>query len=66
VFWIRIQEGKNDPQKKKKLRIYGFTHKPGGSLLGAEGFCCNLNVHFGGLGIGKVLFLIEKKKHFQL
>jgi hypothetical protein len=34
LFWIRIQEGKNDPQKEKKAC----------SLLRAEGFSCTLDV----------------------
>jgi hypothetical protein len=30
--------------------------------LRAEGFFCNLDIRYGGLGIGKLLFLIKKKK----
>jgi hypothetical protein len=41
--WIRIQEGKNNPQsdknKIKKLRIH---------VSGAEGFSCSLDVLYGG------------------
>jgi hypothetical protein len=57
---IRIQEGKNDPQKQKfvlkvhvlKCWIIGWP------FLRAEGFFCNLDilVLYGGLGIGKLQF----------
>ncbi len=53
VFGIRIQEGKNDPQKKKKFRNLMFW-SVGCSLLRAEGFFCYLEVLYGGLGIGKL------------
>jgi hypothetical protein len=55
VFGIRIkiQEGKNDPQKKKKIRIFMF-YSAGCSLLNAEGFFCNLDFLYGGLGKGKL------------
>jgi hypothetical protein len=36
----------------------------GWSLLRAEGFFSNLDVLFGGLGIGKLQFLIKKKFNF--
>jgi hypothetical protein len=36
----------------------------GCSLLRAEGFFCNLDILFGGLGIGKLQFLIKKKFNF--
>jgi hypothetical protein len=32
--------------------------------LRAEGFFCNLNILYGGLGIGKLQFLIKKKIKF--
>jgi hypothetical protein len=32
--------------------------------LRAEGFFCNLDVLYGGLGIGKLYFLIQKKFNF--
>ena len=57
--WIRIQEGKNDPQKYKKSRIFMFL-STGCSLLRAEGFSCSLGVLYGGLGISKLQFLIKK------
>jgi hypothetical protein len=50
---IRIQEGKNDPQKKEKnLKVYVLS--VGWPLLRAEGFFCNLNVLYGGIGISKL------------
>ncbi len=36
----------------------------GWPLLRAEGFFCNLDILFGGLGIGKLQFLIKKKNNF--
>ncbi len=58
-WWIRIQEGKNDPKKiEKKDRIFIFWS----SLLRAEGFSCSLGVLYGGLGISKLQFLIKKIK----
>ncbi len=30
----------------------------------SEGFCCNLDVLYGGLGIGKLYFLIQNKCNF--
>jgi hypothetical protein len=59
---IRIQEGKNDPQKLKKIKKISCFD--GCSLLRAEGFFCNLDVLYGGLGIGKLQFLIPKKLNF--
>ncbi len=53
VFGIRIQEGKNDRQKWKILWNFMFW-RAGCSLLRAEGFFCNLEVLYGGLGIGKL------------
>ncbi len=54
---IRIQEGKNDPQKEKKFMFWNV----GWPLLWAVGFFCNLDILYGGLGIGKLQFLILKK-----
>ncbi len=61
VFGIRfrIQEGKNDPQKKKKLRNFMFW-SAGCSLLRAVGFFCNLDVLYGGQGVGKFLVFFQK------
>jgi hypothetical protein len=56
---IRIQEGKNNPQNRKKSRIFMFLNT-GCSLLRAEGFSCSLGVLYGGLGISKLQFLIKK------
>jgi hypothetical protein len=56
-FGIRIKEGKIEPQKEKLL-MFGSDGWP---LLRAEGFFCNLDVLYGGLGIGKLYFLIQKK-----
>ncbi len=36
----------------------------GWPLLWAGGFCCNLDIFYGGLGIGKLQFLIKKKFNF--
>ncbi len=60
VFGIRIQEGKNDPQKEKKFMFCSV----GWPLLWAAGFFCNLDTLYGGLGIGKLRFLIIKKIEF--
>ncbi len=48
VFGIRIrfQEGKNDPQSRKKFKNFMFW-SAGCSLLRAEVFFCNLNVLYG-------------------
>jgi hypothetical protein len=48
-------------KNRKKSRIYIFL-STGCSLLRAEGFSCSLNVLYGGLGISKLLFLINKIK----
>jgi hypothetical protein len=50
---IRIQEGKNDPLQKEKLKKFHV-------LLRAEGFFCSLDVLYGVLGIGKLQFLAQK------
>ncbi len=52
--WIRIQEDKNDPQKLKKNCKSSYFLSVGWPLLRAEGFFCNLDVLYGGLGIGKL------------
>ncbi len=53
---IRIQEGKNNPHKEKKFMFWSV----GWPLLWAAGFFCNLDILYGGLGIGKLQFLIKK------
>jgi hypothetical protein len=55
---IRIQEGKNE-KNRKKSRIFMFL-STGCSLLRAEGFSCSLGVLYEGLGISKFKFLIKK------
>ncbi len=60
---IRIQEDKNDSQKKKKLRNFSFW-SAGCSVLRAEGFSCSLDVFYGGLGISKLQFFIQKNIKF--
>jgi hypothetical protein len=46
-------------KNRKKSGIFMFLSS-GCSLLRAEGFCCSLGVHYGGLGISKLQFLIKK------
>jgi hypothetical protein len=48
---IRIQEGKNDPQKQKKVRNYLHILKFLCSILRAEIFSCSSDVLYGGLGL---------------
>ncbi len=48
-------------KNRKKDRIFIFR-SAGCSLLRAEGFSCSLGVLYGGLGIGKLQFLIKKIK----
>jgi hypothetical protein len=50
---IRIQEGKNDPQKYKFFSKFMFL-SVGWPLLRADGFFCNLDVLYEGLGKGKL------------
>jgi hypothetical protein len=57
--WIRIQEGKNDPQKYKKVHNF-HVFKYWMFSFGAEGFSCSLGILYGGLGISKLPFLIKK------
>ncbi len=60
LFGIRIQEGKNDRQKEKKFMFWSV----GWTLLWAAGFFCNLDILYGGLGLGKLQFLIKKNLIF--
>ncbi len=60
---IRIQEGKNDPEKVEFFFKFMFW-SVGWPLLWAAGFFCNLDILYGGLGIGKLQFLIIKKFNF--
>jgi hypothetical protein len=46
-------------KNRKKVRIFMFL-KTGCFLLRAEGFSCSLGVLYGGLGISKLQFLINK------
>ncbi len=45
-------------RRRKKFRNFMFW-SAGCSLLRAEGFFCHLNVFYGGLGIGKLYFLMK-------
>jgi hypothetical protein len=49
ILRIRIQEGKNDPQKLKKFRNFMFWRAGWCSLLRAKGFFCSLYVLYGGI-----------------
>ncbi len=46
-------------KNRKKSRIFMFL-STGCSLLSTEGFSCSLGVLYGGLGISKLQFLINK------
>ncbi len=59
--WIRIQEGKNDPQTKKKVNKFHFFEVLD-VFLRVEGFSCSLDVLYGGLGISKLQFFFIKKR----
>jgi hypothetical protein len=48
-------------KSRKKLVKFMFL-SVGWPLLRAEGFFYNLDILYGGLGIGKMQFLIKKKK----
>jgi hypothetical protein len=48
---IRIQEGKNDPQKIEKIKKFHVLK----FWMFTEGFFCSLEVLYGGLGIIKFL-----------
>ena len=57
-LWIRIQEGKNDPQKKsKECSCFEVL-----DVLRAEGFSCSLGILYEGLGISKLQFFIKNIK----
>jgi hypothetical protein len=58
IAYSARQEGKNDPQKRKKRNKFRGA---GCSLLKADGFSCSLNVFYEGLSICKLQFLIIKK-----
>jgi hypothetical protein len=65
VLRIRIQEGKNDPQKYKKVQQFHVS-SAGCSLLGDEGFSCSLGILYGGLGISNSQFFSKKGKFFLI
>jgi hypothetical protein len=44
VGWIRIQEGKNDPQKKNKVNQFNFLKR---WMFSSEGVSCTLDVLLG-------------------
>jgi hypothetical protein len=50
---MRIQEGKNDPPKYKKLKNFHVL-KCWMFSFELEGFSCSLGVLYGGLQIGKL------------
>jgi hypothetical protein len=52
-------------KNRKKFRNFMFCSAVC-SLLRAEGFFCNFDVLYGGLGIGKLKFLIKRIFVFQL
>jgi hypothetical protein len=54
---IRIQEGKNDPLKKKWRNFMFWSAEC--SLLRPQGFSCRLGLLYGGLGIWWLQFLIK-------
>jgi hypothetical protein len=63
--WIRIRSPDPDPGGQKwPTKVKNFLKfmlwSVRWSLLRAEGFFCNLNVLYGGLGIGKLQILIKK------
>ncbi len=60
----RIEEGKNDPQKLRKVMKFHVFWSAGCSILRAESFSCSLDVHHGGLGMNVLYFLIKKNKNF--
>ncbi len=53
---VRIQGGKNDPQKLKFQEHFEVL------MFSLEGFSCSLDVLYGGLGIGKLQYLIQNIK----
>ncbi len=58
--WIRIQQSKNDFQKKFYVLCLCFEVLDVLFLM-AEGFSCSLDVLYGGLGISKLFFFLIKK-----
>jgi hypothetical protein len=50
--------------KVEKITEFHVLKSAGCSLLRAEGFICNLDVLYVGLGIGNLYFLIKKKFNF--
>jgi hypothetical protein len=62
---IRIQEGKNDLQIKKKVTNFHVL-KCWMFFFEAESFSCSLCDHYGGLGISKLQFFIKKISNFYL
>jgi hypothetical protein len=51
-------------QKSRKQILKFMFLRVGWPFLRAEGFFCNLDDLYGGLGIGKLSFLIKKKFNF--
>jgi hypothetical protein len=51
--WTRIQTGKNDPQRQKKVKKFHVLMCWMFSFEG-DGFSCTLDVLYGGLGISKL------------
>ncbi len=47
--------------RKKLVKVHVLK---GWTLLRAEGFLCNFDILYGGLGIGKLQFLIQKNLNF--
>ncbi len=70
LIWVAGSESRRAKmahKNRKKYIIFMFW-SAGWSLLRADGFFCNLDVLYGGLGISKLQFLIKKikKLNFQL
>ncbi len=53
-----------DPKPILLSRVSDPDPSVGWPLLRAEGFFCNLDILYGGLGIGKLQFFIQKKFNF--
>ncbi len=45
--------------KIEKIKKFHVFYSAGCSLLRAKGFFCSLDVHYGGLGKGRLQFLIK-------